>query len=277
MSEAHTTSRGREIAEGRKTAKDASLASLFGLVIGGVAGLIGVGGGEFRTPVLLYILRLSAVTAVAVNLFVGLLVVIASFFRRLQLGLLSNYYANIAFAMSVSSIVGAYIGARLSGKFPEKTLRRFLAAFLVIIGLKIGIEPFVEIPIPFTLTLDFAGETILSVIIGLTIGIISGYFGVAGGEFRIPTLIYIFGIDIVDAGTLSLFVSIPTVASGLLKHHRMGHFNRRAVIIAIVMGISSVVGALIGASFVGAVDRDLLKLLLGVILISSTIRIVTKP
>ncbi|MEM4576619.1 MAG: sulfite exporter TauE/SafE family protein [Candidatus Nezhaarchaeales archaeon] len=277
MFEAHTTSRGREITEGRKTAKDASLASLFGLTIGCVAGLIGVGGGEFRIPVLLHILRLSAVTAVTVNLFVGLLVVVASFFRRLQLGLLSSCYANIAFAMSVSSIVGAYVGARLSGKLPEKTLRKFLAAFLVIIGLKIGIEPFVELPAPFTLTLDFAGETILSVIIGLTIGIVSGYFGVAGGEFRIPALIYIFGIDVVDAGTLSLLVSIPTVSSGLLKHHRMGHFNRGAFIIAIAMGTSSVVGASIGASFVGAMDKDLLKVLLGVILVSSTIRIVTKP
>ncbi len=46
-----------------------SLASFFGLMIGGVAGLIGVSGGEFRIPVLLHILKQPATTAVAANLF----------------------------------------------------------------------------------------------------------------------------------------------------------------------------------------------------------------
>ncbi|MEM4468236.1 MAG: sulfite exporter TauE/SafE family protein [Candidatus Nezhaarchaeales archaeon] len=188
--------------------------SFFGLMIGGVAGLIGVGGGEFRIPVLLYALKRPAATAVAINLFVGLLVVVASFIRRLQLGLLSDNYTNIAFTMSISSIIGAYLGARLIGKFPEKMLRKILVLFLIVVGLKIGIEVFIEAPMPPDFTLGFVEEALLSVLIGLAIGIIAGYFGVAGGEFRIPALIYIFGLDIVDAG---LFQQLLQVSSSIIR------------------------------------------------------------
>ncbi|MEM0005298.1 MAG: sulfite exporter TauE/SafE family protein [Ignisphaera sp.] len=253
-----------------------SLASFFGLMIGGVAGLIGVSGGEFRIPVLLHILKQPATTAVAANLFVGLLVVVASLIRRLQLGLLSNHYANIAFAMSMPSIVGAYLGARLIGKFPEKMLRKILVLFLIIVSLKVGIEPLIKVPMPSVLKLGFVEETLLSALIGLAIGIVAGYFGVAGGEFCIPALIYIFGLDIIDASTLSLLISVPTVASGLLEHHKMKHLNYEARIIAIAMGVSSVTGSLIGASYVSNVDKDLLKVMLGAILISSALRIATK-
>ncbi|MEM2440094.1 MAG: sulfite exporter TauE/SafE family protein [Candidatus Bathyarchaeia archaeon] len=259
------------------TTSKISFAFLFGLLLGVAAGLIGVGGGEFRIPVLLYVIGLPVITAIAVNLLVGLLTVVVSFLRRFQLGLLNSHSVNIALFMSATSIIGAYVGALLTDRMPEKPLKKLLAAFLVIVGLKIGLEPFVDVPVTFTITLGFMEEALLAALIGLAIGIISGALGVAGGEFRIPALIYIFSLDIVAAGTASLFVSIPTVASGFLKHHNMGHMNKNAVLIAIAMGVGSVVGALIGASYAGVVEKDILKVLLGVILVLATVRMVTKP
>lgn len=253
-------------------------ALFFGFLMGTAAGLIGVGGGEFRIPVLLYILGLSVITAVAVNLLVGLLTVVVSFIRRFQLGLLNTNAFNIALIMSLGSIVGAYLGALLTGKIPEKPLKKVLAIFLVIIGLKIGLEPFIHTPpLPFYFTLDALQETALAVLVGMAIGVISGTLGVAGGEFRIPALIYLFGFDIIIAGTASLLVSIPTVAMGFVKHHQMGHTNRSATTIALIMSVGSVLGALIGAVYAAVIDQDILKMLLGSILILATVRMITKP
>jgi uncharacterized membrane protein YfcA len=252
-------------------------ALFFGFLLGAVAGLIGVGGGEFRTPILLYIIGLPVLTAIAVNLLVGLLTVVVSFLRRFQIGLLNEHTIDIALIMSATSILGAYLGAVLTGKIPEKPLKRVLAAFLIIVGLKISTEPFIEIPLAFTLTLNFVEEALLVALIGLVIGIISGTLGVAGGEFRIPALIYLFSLDIVEAGTASLMVSIPTVASGFLKHQNMGHMDRNATLIAIAMGVGSVLGAFLGASYAGAAEKDFLKVLLGAILVLATVRMVTKP
>jgi uncharacterized membrane protein YfcA len=254
-----------------------SAALSFGFLLGFAAGLIGVGGGEFRIPILLYVTGLPVITSIAVNLLVGLLTVVVSFLRRFQLGLLNGHSLNLALVMSLTSIAGAYLGALFTGKIPEKPLKRVLAIFLIIVGLKIGLEPFVETPIIFHFTLGFIEETALAALVGLTIGLISGALGVAGGEFRIPALIYVFGLDMVAAGTISLLVSIPTVASGFMKHHNMGHMNRTASIIAIIMGIGSVLGAFIGASYAATFEKDTLKILLGAILILATVRMVTKP
>jgi hypothetical protein len=49
------------------------------------------------------------------------------------------------------------------------------------------------------------------------IAAISGVLGIAGGEMRIPVLWYLFGTPLVEAGTLTLIVSIPTVSSGAVK------------------------------------------------------------
>lgn len=112
---------------------------------------------------------------------------------------------------------------------------------------------------------------------GLLIGALAGLIGVAGGEFRIPLLIYAFGLDVVVAGTTSLLISIPTVAMGFKKHHQMGSIGRKATAVAVVMGVGSVMGAIAGASYVAAIDKDVLKILLGAALMLTTIRMVTKP
>jgi len=252
-------------------------ALFFGLLLGIAAGLLGVGGGEFRIPILLYVLELSVITAIAVNLLVGFLTVIASFIRRFQLGLLNENAMNVAFFMIVGSIIGAYIGAFLTSKIPEKPLKKLLAVLLVILGLKIGLEPFIKTPTFFYFILNPILEIVFAVLLGLAIGVISGSIGVAGGEFRIPVLIYLFGFDIIVAGTTSLLVSIPTVAMGFTKHHSMGHTNHNATVLAVIMGVGSIAGALLGASIAGTVDHDILKVLLGVILILATVRMVTKP
>jgi hypothetical protein len=56
-------------------------------------------------------------------------------------------------------------------------------------------------------------RTLLTVVCGTDIGVVSNLLGVAGGELIIPTLIFLFGIDVKPAGTLSL----PTVTVGLWR------------------------------------------------------------
>ncbi|MEM4736924.1 MAG: sulfite exporter TauE/SafE family protein [Nitrososphaeria archaeon] len=250
---------------------------LFGFLTGIAAGLIGVGGGEFRLPILLYVLGVQLMPAIVINLLVGLLTVTTSFLQRFKSGLLNEHMTNIAFAMSLGSIVGSYLGARLTNKIPEKPLKKVLAIILIVVGLKIGFEPFVQPPFLLQLSLGFIEEAVLATFIGIVIGVISGLLGVAGGEFRIPALIYLFNLNIVNAGTTSLLVSIPTVAIGFLKHHRMGHVNKETVIIATTLAIGSVIGALVGASYANVVDKEILKVLLGIILILAVARMITRP
>jgi uncharacterized membrane protein YfcA len=47
--------------------------------------------------------------------------------------------------------------------------------------------------------------------------------GVAGGEFIIPILIFIFGANIRTAGTAGVLISLPMVLTGVARHWVMGH------------------------------------------------------
>ena len=104
---------------------------------------------------------------------------------------------------------------------------------------------------------------------------VSSLLGVAGGELIIPMLLFAFGADIKTAGTASLLISLPTVAVGVVRHARLKAFDERLDLTQTVapMGIGSVIGAVVGGLLVGFVPAAALKLVLGVILIISAVRI----
>jgi hypothetical protein len=68
--------------EGPSLRRGGTLGFLSGIVIGAAAGLIGVGGGEFRIPVLLHVLKFPVKEAAGANTVIGLFVVVLSVIRR---------------------------------------------------------------------------------------------------------------------------------------------------------------------------------------------------
>lgn len=249
---------------------------LTGLIIGYLAGLVGVGGGEFRLPVLLYIFKLPLLSAITANLFVGFVTVVASSIMRLKLGMFNTDVILVILFMSLSSILFSYIGALLTDKIKTKTLKIIMATFLILVGVKFILKSILCLSQPqFFLTIW--QKNLISLFIGMIVGMISGIFGVAGGEFRIPLLVYFLGIDVKLAGTVSLLVSVPTVASGFLTHHQLNHLEKKYVVIIIFMSLGSLVGTYFGAHTAYFSSNEVLEIILGIILILATVKMVTKP
>jgi uncharacterized membrane protein YfcA len=117
----------------------------------------------------------------------------------------------------------------------------------------------------------------LAAAVAFAIAVASGVLGVAGGEMRIPALLYLFGVPIVEAGTLSLAVSIPTLAAGAFIDRRLGGIPNAALRIAVLMGVASAVGVLIGAAWLPVADRDVMKGTLGVVLLLATAHLMVAP
>jgi uncharacterized membrane protein YfcA len=117
----------------------------------------------------------------------------------------------------------------------------------------------------------------LAAAIGFAIALVSGVLGVAGGEMRIPALLYLFGVPIVEAGTLSLAVSIPTVVAGAFTDRRLGGIPDSVIRVALLMGIASAVGVLVGAALVPYASREVIKGALGVVLLLATVRLAAGP
>lgn len=252
------------------------IASFFGLLIGLVAGLLGVGGGEFRLPVLICLLGFPVAIAAAANLVIGLLTVTVGLTKRVLMGVFDPGTISLIITMSIGSIFGAYWGAALTSRVKEKYLKYAIGVLLTVLGLKMIHGALVPEPTG-GLVAGYSIEMLaFGAVLGLLIGIVCGSLGVAGGELRIPPLIYLFGQSITMAGTTSLAVSIPAVATGALKHRMMGHVSKEVIYTCVAMGIPSVIGAYVGATLVLVASETFLKLLLGVLLLLATVRMV-KP
>ena len=252
-----------------------SAAFLYAIPVGVLGGLVGLGGAEFRLPVLIGPLGYPARQAVPLNLAVSLVTLAASLGirgRTLTFTPLLPFTAAII-ALICGAVVAAFIGATLGAYLSKTQLERMILCLLVGIGGALIVEGFLPQDGPGFLPLALAWRISAGLMFGLMIGLVSSVLGVAGGELIIPTLVFAFGADIKTAGTASLLISLPTVCVGILRYASQGAYAARQALTQTVapMGVGSVIGALIGGLLVGTIPASLLKIGLGVILIISAI------
>lgn len=240
-----------------------------GVALGTAAGLIGVGGGEFRIPVLLYLLRLEVKTAAGVNLVVGFFTVALAFLRRWEQHTWSSEDLSLAGVLIVASVAGSLVGARQTHRLPPLPLKRVVLAYLLAVGVWMIVEAVTHAEV---VLLNPAGMTrwTLAAAVGFVIAAVSGALGVAGGEMRIPALMYLFGYGVKEAGTISLLASIPTVGAGAVAYRHLGHLPNRALRVALFMAAGSLLGVWLGTWLLPLVDKHLLKGLLGAVLLLAT-------
>lgn len=253
------------------------LAFAFAVPIAVLGGLIGLGGAEFRLPVLAGPLRYTAKQAVPLNLAISLITVITSLLIRantLPLNTISELSVPIA-ALIVGAVLAAFCGASFASHLSERRLVQTILALLLAIGAALIVEAFLPQEGAGFVPNEPLWGIMAGIFFGLAIGLVSSLLGVAGGELIIPTLIFVFGADVKVAGTASLFISLPTILAGLARYTRRGAFTDRAPLreTAAPMGVGSVLGALIGGLLVGFIPAPTLKFILGMILIVSAVRI----
>lgn len=251
------------------------LAFLSAVPIALLGGLIGLGGAEFRLPVLAGPLGYSARAAVPLNLAVSMATIAASLTirsRALTLEPVGPFVPSLL-ALIAGAVIAAIAGTTLYAHLSDAWLERAILMLLLVIGGALIVEGFLPFESAGFLPDELAVRVIAGVLFGLAIGLISSLLGVAGGEIIIPTLVFAYGADIKTAGTASLLVSLPVVAVGVVRYARRGAFTQESLAGTVApMGIGSVIGALLGGLLVGAAPASLLKLGLGVILIVSAWR-----
>jgi uncharacterized membrane protein YfcA len=257
--------------------RSATLAALWGAPIGLLGGLIGLGGAEFRLPVLVGVFGYAARRAVALNLAISLVTVVSALLIRGGTLSLVPLLAllPVAAAMTCGAVSAAFLGTALVHHISEHLLERVILVFLVVIGSALIVEAFLPQDVPGLLPNPLLVRIVAAAFFGLAVGLVSSLLGVAGGELIIPTLVFAFGADIKAAGTASLLISLPTVAVGVLRHRAAGAYSERRDLTGTVVPMStgSVVGAVAGGVLVGVVPPGALNLLLGIVLIVSAIRI----
>jgi uncharacterized membrane protein YfcA len=257
-----------------------TLNAFIGLIVGLAGGMVGLGGAELRLPYLAGSLRVPLKTAIPVNLAVSLLTLLAALPTRLYAlktaSLTPFLYETMAVA--IGAVLGAYAGASWLKRLSPGALKRAVFALLLVLGFVMIAEAFVSVAPLGVLPHSMVPRIVSGLTLGLVIGAISGLLGVAGGEVIIPTLILGFGAPIKVAGSLGQMVSIPTVLTGFVRHYRTGALHDREIVMRLVvpMGIGSIAGGVAGGLLSSLAPSGLLKAMLGVILIASSVKVFAK-
>lgn len=241
--------------------------------IGGLGGLVGLGGGEFRLPVLMYAIGFDARSAVPLNLLVSLVTLAFSMLirsRSVSTAAILPFLPEVL-GLAAGGILSAFYGVRLVQKLTSRRLVQTISILLAGLGVLMLAE--VVHPFGYAAILPDAASAHVAAgfTIGIGIGLVSSILGVAGGELLIPTLMFIFGADIKTAGSASILISLGVVLTGILRYWRLGAIpsGRGAQRLTAAMSVGSIVGALLGGLAVAYAPAGALKVLLGCVLLAA--------
>ncbi|TDW25203.1 sulfite exporter TauE/SafE [Rhizobium azibense] len=245
-----------------------------GAIIGALGGLIGLGGAEFRLPLLIGPFNFAALEAVILNKAVSLVVVATALPLRagtVPFAVIAENWP-IAANLLAGSLLGAWFGAGWATRLKSETLYKVIAVLLVAIAAVLVLGHDVRAGQP---VLTGPSQLIAGVIAGFVIGVVASLLGVAGGELLIPTLVLLFGADIKLAGSLSLAVSLPTMLVGFTRYSRDQSFSviRCNKAFLLVMAAGSTVGTFTGGLLLSIVPSVFLLPALAVILLISASRV----
>ena len=247
---------------------------LVGASVGLLGGLIGLGGAEFRLPLLIGLFGFMALQAIILNKAMSLIVVATALPARLLGVPLDDLLAELDVIVNLlaGSLLGAWLGATWATRMASTTLYRVIAALLVLIAFALAANHAGTLP---SLNLSTGVQVVAGVAAGLVIGIIAALMGVAGGELLIPTIVLLYAVDLKLAGSLSLAVSLPTMLVAFARYSRDGSFvvlrqHRRFVL---TMAAGSVAGTIVGGLLLGVVSAGVLVPLLVALLLASSVKV----
>jgi len=245
-----------------------------GVALGELGGLIGLGGAEFRLPILMGMFGFPALEAIILNKAMSLIVVASALpFRTLIIPFneLWNHAYVVAILLS-GSLIGAWIGAGWATRLKSQILCKIIAILLIFIAIVLffGHGNYADQALLSGWSLAIVGA-----IAGIGIGLIASLLGVAGEELLITTITLLFGIDLRIAGSLSLIISLPTMLVGFLRDSQNQSFVviRKQWQFMLFMATGSIMGTYLGSLLLGVFPTQLLLALLSYLLVLSAWKI----
>ncbi len=252
----------------------------FGLGVGILIGLTGIGGGSLMTPLLIIVIGTQPVVAVGTDLAYGAVTKTLGGWRHLRKGTVDLTVSKwLAFGSVPGALAGVAMVNRLHhayGKDFDRILMGALAAALVLVA---GVVLTRAIFLPRLAarerdTFSFTTRTrVAAVALGFVLGAILGLTSVGSGALISVALIVLFrltprrvvGTDVVHAALLLWVAGVAHAISGNVDWGLMGNIL-----------IGSIPGVWIGAHFIDRVPAGALRVTLGAVLLGSALALVDK-
>lgn len=219
-------------------------ALIAGGFIGAVLGFIGAGGAMLSVPILIYAFNFSPAHATTAALAIVFSAAVSGLISKFRSKDVLIKEALVIWALGlVTNLGGSWIAHRLPDSFITTGFAIVLIAAATSMLFKAVGGSEKKIPIAALIA------------ISLTIGLMTGLFGIGGGFLAIPVLILFFNITSNKAAGTSLFIIALNSFTAFFGHYRL--WSEIAWHLPILISISAVVVAGL-ASRVGQLSNPLL-------------------
>jgi uncharacterized membrane protein YfcA len=256
---------------------DLWLLTLFGLFIGIIASLTGVGGGIFIVPILTFFYDFKVNGATATSLTTIIFTAIAA---TINYSRQKRIFYKTGLILIITTAPGAYLGAWLATIMEEQLLGLIFGFFLILVATRMIISTLRKKSQSKSLLVKTDSELIKSreiLVIGAGLsffgGVASGLLGIGGGTLIVPIMVAIMGMPIHYATATSMFTMIFTSISGVTKYYQS---NLIDFPVALILAAGTVIGAQVGAYASKKISGRNLSLIFGIMLIAAGINMILK-
>ncbi len=263
---------------------------VIGLITGGLAGMLGAGGGFVTVPLLVAI-GMNVHLAVSLSLAYVVVVAGSGVLRHLRQGTID---LPLGLILMGPGIVAAQLGSQLSHRLPSKALELMVALLLVAVlvffsavrGPAHDAEPSAEPGAgrsPGRLRIDrvrsvrgrvyrYTVRIPRAALIGASVGLVSGLFGVGGGFILVPLLVGVVHAPMQVAVGSDLVAIMGNGISGAIGHVIAGDIRFGTILrLGLPLILGGVVGSQLGARAVTVLSQGRLRLIFNALLVSATL------
>ena len=253
---------------------------LFGLAVGVLIGLTGIGGGSLMTPLLIVVLGVAPVTAIGTDLAYGALTKSFGGFKHLRKGTVDLGVSRwLAFGSVPGTLLGVLLVDRLQSVYGaefDQVLIGCVAAALVIVASVVLVRTLLLTHLASRERESFqftAGTKAAAVALGFVLGAILGLTSVGTGALIGVAMIVVFrltpqrvaGTSVFHGALLLWVAAVAYAVSGSVDYHLMMNIL-----------IGSLPGVWLGSHFVDKVPDQALRVTLGAVLLGSALTMVNK-
>jgi uncharacterized membrane protein YfcA len=244
--------------------------ALAGFGIGGLASLLGVGGGIFMVPLLLLGGFVDTTQAAVGTSILG--VVFTSLSGSIAYARKRLIHYRLGLVIMPVTVLAAWSAARLTAVIASRWLSVAFGVFLLypIVTMLRG-KSGQDVRLSLRGKLHGARAYALAVVAGVLAGAGNGLFGIGGGTVLVPFFAIFLGLDILTAVATSLFVMLPSSVVASYQHWIQGNL-RTDLALPLVVGLA--LGAQLGPYLGSRISRNRLRQLFGLVLLYAAVNVV---
>jgi uncharacterized membrane protein YfcA len=249
------------------------LLTLLGAVVGTYGTLIGAGGGILLVPALLLLYPSETASTIAsISLAVVFLNALSG---TLAYGHMHRIDYRAGLLFGAATVPGAVLGAYATSLLSRQLFDLLFGVLVLSLAIFILVRPAPKprpirvYPRHVTRTLvdskgtsySYSFNNRLGVLLSMVIGGISSLFGIGGGPFQVPVLVYILDFPLHVATATSQFMLLIMSSIGSVSHLLAGSFlhgHRRTLF----LGLGVIIGAQVGARLSQRLSGQTISLIL---------------